>query len=107
MARLWRERWLELSQKDVAVVERLQDAEPAEAPATFRLEQILQLFAMACEPPEQDGRPISEWTARELANEMFKQGIVASIAPRHPTFRRLTAINSSSSNDGRVSPRVG
>lgn len=83
MARLWRERWLELSQKDVAVVERLQDAERAGAPATFSLEQILQLFAMACEQPEQYGRPISEWTARELADEMVKQGIVKSISPRH------------------------
>lgn len=83
MARLWRERWLELSPKDVVVVERLQDAERAGAPATFSLEQILQLFAMACEKPEQYGRPTSEWTARELADEMVKQGIVASISPRH------------------------
>lgn len=83
MARLWRNRWLALSQKDVAVVERLQDAERAGAPATFSLEQILQLFAMACEQPEQYGRPISEWTARELADEMVKQGIVESISARH------------------------
>jgi putative transposase len=83
MARLWRERWLELRTKDVAVVQRLQDAERAGAPATFSLEQILQLFAMACEKPEQYGRPISEWTARELASEMVKQGIVESISPRH------------------------
>jgi putative transposase len=81
MARLWREHWLELSQKDVAVVERLQDAERAGAPATFSLEQILRLFAMACEQPEQYGRSISEWTARELADEMVKQGIVKSISP--------------------------
>ncbi len=67
----------------MAVVERLQDAERAGAPATFSLEQILQLFAMACERPEQYGRPISEWTAGELADEMVKQGIVESISPRH------------------------
>jgi putative transposase len=83
MARLWRNRWLELSQKEMPIVERLQDAERAGAPATFSLEQILQLFAMACDPPEQYGRPISEWTARELADEMVKQGIVESISPRH------------------------
>lgn len=83
MARLWRNRWLELSQKDVAVVARLQDAERPGAPATFSLEQILQLFAMACEKPEQYERPISEWTAGELADEMVKQGIVESISPRH------------------------
>lgn len=83
MARLWRNRWLELSQKEVPVVERLQDAERTGAPATFSLEQILQLFAMACDAPEQYGRPISEWSARELAEEMVKQGIVESISPRH------------------------
>lgn len=83
MARLWRNRWLELSQKEVPIVERLQDGERAGAPATFSLEQILQLFAMACDPPEKYGRPISEWTARELADEMVKQGIVESISARH------------------------
>jgi putative transposase len=83
MARLWRNRWLELNQKEVPVVERLQDAERPGAPTTFSLEQILQLFAMACEKPEQYGRPISQWTAGELADEMVKQGIVESISPRH------------------------
>lgn len=83
MARLWRNRWLELSQKEVPIVERLQDAERAGAPATFSLEQIVQLFAMACEPPEKYGRPMSEWTAGELADEMVNQGIVESISPRH------------------------
>jgi putative transposase len=83
MARLWRERWLNLSEKEIAVVERLQDAERPGAPATFSLEQILQLFAMACEQPGGYGRPISDWTARELAAEMVKQGIVEHISVRH------------------------
>lgn len=38
---------------------------------------------MACEKPERYERPISEWTARELADEMVEQGIVGSISPRH------------------------
>lgn len=83
MARLWRERWLASREQGVPVVERLQDAERSGAPATFSLEQILQLFAMACEKPEIYGRPISHWTARELASEMVKQGIVECISPRH------------------------
>jgi putative transposase len=66
MARLWRTRWLILSEKDIAVEERLQDAERSGAPATFSLEQIVQLFAIACEKPEVYERPISQWTAREL-----------------------------------------
>jgi len=83
MTRLWRHRWLALSQKDVPVVERLQDAERCGAPATFSLEQMLQLFAVACEKPEKYGRPISHWTPRELADEVIKQGIVSTISPRH------------------------
>jgi putative transposase len=83
MARLWRNRWLALAQKEVAVMERLQDAERCGGPTSFSLEQILQLFAMACEKPEDYGRPISHWTPRELADEMSKQGIVATISPRH------------------------
>jgi len=43
----------------------------------------LQLFAIACEPPQSYGRPISHWTPRELADEVIKQGIVESISPRH------------------------
>ncbi len=50
---------------------------------TFSLEQILQLFAIACEKPEEYGRPISHWTARELADEVIQQGIVETISPRH------------------------
>ncbi|NBD17961.1 MAG: helix-turn-helix domain-containing protein [Cyanobacteria bacterium] len=83
LARLWRNRWLALSQTDVAVRERLVDAPRSGGPPTFSLEQILQLFAMACEQPETYGGPISHWTSRELADEMIKQGIVESISPRH------------------------
>ena len=83
MARLWRKRWLELSQKDICVAERLADAERPGGPMTFSLEQILQLFAIACEKPENYGRPISHWTPRELADEVIEQGIVTTISPRH------------------------
>jgi len=83
MARLWRNRWLELSQKHTPVVERLADAPRPGGPMTFSLEQILQLFAIACEKPQEYGRPISHWTARELADEVIQQGIVETISPRH------------------------
>lgn len=78
-----RHRWLELSVKDTPVVERLADAERPGGPMTFSLEQILQLFAIACEKPDDYGRPISHWSARELADELIKQGIVETISPRH------------------------
>ena len=35
MARLWRNRWLELSVKDIPVMERLVDAERPGGPMTF------------------------------------------------------------------------
>ena len=83
MARTWRNRWLELTARELPVVERLLDSERSGAPATFSMEQIVELFALACSDPTNYGRPISHWTARELADEMVKQGIVESISQRH------------------------
>ncbi|MGF1523611.1 MAG: helix-turn-helix domain-containing protein [Leptolyngbyaceae cyanobacterium] len=83
MARRWRRRWLALTPTQMLVVERLQDAPRPGAPATFTLEQITQLYALACAPPEQYGRPISHWTAQELADELQQQQIVERISPRH------------------------
>lgn len=83
MVRHWRERWLKTEEKAISVEERLEDAERSGSPATFTLEQITDLFAIACEDPGNYGRPISQWTARELAEEMEKQGIVDNISARH------------------------
>lgn len=83
MARLWRNRWLAMTQEQTSVLERLSDAARSGAPATFSLEQIVKLFALACEPPSSYGRTISHWTSRELAAEAVQQGIVESISPRH------------------------
>jgi putative transposase len=81
-SRLWRRRWLALSAREVPVMERLQDAPRPGAPTTFSLEQITQLYGIACNPPEQYGRPISHWSSRELADELIKQQIVPSISER-------------------------
>jgi hypothetical protein len=43
-------------------------------------EQVTQVLAVACEPPGQSGRPIDEWTGRELADELVQRGIVSSIS---------------------------
>lgn len=83
MARQWRDRWLELNQKDIPVIERLVDAPRSGKPTQFSTEQVLQLFAIACESPEKYCRPISHWTSTELAQEMIEQKIVESISPRH------------------------
>jgi putative transposase len=94
--RHWRDRWLQatpqLQQAEqeqapesarLALIERvLADAPRPGAPATFSPEQIVQLVAVACEPPEKSGRPIDHWTAWELAAEVKKRGIVPHISPR-------------------------
>ena len=70
MARLWRERWLETEQAGISVEERLSDAQRPGSPTKFSMEQVLKLFAIACESPEKYGRPISYWTSRELAESI-------------------------------------
>jgi transposase len=79
--RLWRRCWLERAGR--GVVERLSDAERSGAPTTFTPEQWCQIMAIACEQPEACGRPITHWTARELAEEAIARGVVRQISPRH------------------------
>ena len=76
MARLWRNRWLETEGKELSIFQRLQDQERVGTPVKFSMEQVIELFALACSPPEDYGRPISHWTPRELADEIMKQGII-------------------------------
>ena len=85
-ARLWRGRWLGLrpiSLADLSVEERLADAPRSGAPARITAEQTCRIAALACEAPAASGRPISQWTAREVADEVVARGIVAAISPRH------------------------
>ncbi len=84
--RLWRQRWLSLEAialADLSVAARLQDAPRPGRPAAITAEQVCHLIEMACEAPEKSGRPISQWTGRELADELKQRGIVEQISPRH------------------------
>ena len=84
--RLWRRRWLLLqpiSLDDLKIAERLADLPRPGAPARITPDQRCQIEQMACEAPEKAGRPISQWTGREIADEIMKQGIVETISPRH------------------------
>lgn len=83
MARLWRNRWLETEGKELSIVQRLQDQERVGTPVKFSMEQVIELFTLACSPPFDYGRPISHWTPRELGDEIMKQGIIESISVRH------------------------
>jgi transposase len=82
----WRGRWLEFREvplDDLSVAARLADAPREGAPAKFTPEQVCQIIAMACEKPGDSGRPISQWSHRELADEIVRRGIVERISPRH------------------------
>ena len=61
----------------------LSDEQRPGAPATFSAEQLAQIIAVACEAPEESGRPVTHWPPGELAAEVIERGIVASISPRH------------------------
>ena len=85
-ARLWRQRWLDLQAipaSELSAEERLQDLPRPGAPARITAEQVCQIEALACEKPAASERPISQWTSREIADEIVKRGIVTEISPRH------------------------
>jgi transposase len=91
---LWRRRWadawdrlirIECTESRAAArraIERALSDEPRPGPpGKFTPEQVVSILAVACEPPAKSGRPITHWTARELADEVIKRGIVPSISP--------------------------
>lgn len=86
MVRLWRERWLVLrpaSLEDLPVAERLSDVPRPGKPRRITDEQVCQIVALACEVPDRSGRPINQWTGREIADEIKQRGIVDQISGRH------------------------
>ena len=90
---LWRRRWADAWDRLIriecleshaalrrAIEQVLRDEPRSGPPGKFTPEQIVQILAVACEPPEKSGRPITHWTAHELADEVVKRGIVPSIS---------------------------
>lgn len=108
--RTWRKRWLESSprlqeatqreEKEkagdddeststssgaliMAVIEEVLADEPRSGtPPTFSAEQVVRMVALACEDPRDCGRPVTQWTTPELADEAVKRGIVGSVSAR-------------------------
>lgn len=95
--RRWRTRWAE-NEDHLATAEQegandkdliqllsslLADVERPGTPSTFTAEQLTRIIGVACEVPEESGRPVTHWTPRELADEVIRRGIVESISPRH------------------------
>src|SRR5207248_9072263 len=74
--RSWRMRWIGLQAvplSEVSVVERLTDVPRPGRPSQITAEQTCQIVALACEQPKE--RPISQWTGREIAEEVKRRGI--------------------------------
>lgn len=93
--RIWIERWnmaIDIFAKaeadenekslSAAICKVLADAPRPGRPADFSPEFICQIIALACEKPEDLGRPISHWSQRELADEVLKRDLVDKISPR-------------------------
>ena len=86
MVRLWRERWLILqptSLEDLPVADRLSDMPRSGRPRRIIDEQVCRIEELTCEAPERSGRPITQWTGREIAEEIRGRGIVDRISERH------------------------
>lgn len=90
---LWRRRWqlsfdalvaIECRETQAelrrAIEDALSDAPRSGSAGTFTAEQVTQVLAVACEEPEQSGRPVDRWTHREIADEVIARGIVKSIS---------------------------
>jgi hypothetical protein len=68
--------------KERLAAEILADAPRSGVKPTYTAEQYTQIVALALERPSDYNRPITHWTARELTDEIHKQGI-AGISQRH------------------------
>jgi transposase len=90
----WRRRWanawnrlidIECSESRAvlrrAIAAVLSDDPRPGAPGKFTAEQVTRILAVAGEPAEKSGRPITHGTARELTDEVIQRGIVTSISP--------------------------
>jgi putative transposase len=89
--RNWRKRWMEQQDSLVAfeqdprelkarVITLLRDEPRSGGPKTFTNEQVAAIMALACEPPEKAGVPITHWSAPALAEEAVRRGIVENIS---------------------------
>jgi putative transposase len=73
---LWRRRWAgyrNVPLEAMSASDRLADAERPGAVPRLTAEQVCQIIALACEQPSDSGRPISQWSRRELADEIVSR----------------------------------
>jgi hypothetical protein len=82
--RKWRHRWR--VQPGTA---SLGDAKRSGRPPSFTPVQVAALKALACQPPEASGVPMSRWSCPDLAVQVVADGIAASVSTS--TVRRWLA----------------
>ncbi len=82
--RKWRHRWW--AEPGTA---SLGDAKRSGRPPSFTPVQVAGLKALACQPPEASGVPLSRWSCPDLAAQVLADGIAASVST--PTVRRWLA----------------
>jgi putative transposase len=95
--RRWRKRWYE-NQEDLEVLEVgheeeppategkllkkiraiLSDSKRSGAPCIITESEVDRLIALACEPPEKYGHPVTHWTHELLSRQAVKMGIQVS-----------------------------
>jgi len=86
--RRWQQAWPQLTDWECAqphklreaIRETLRDAPRSGCGGKFTAEQVAQILALACEPPDLSGLPITHWTIRELRDEVLRRGVVPSIS---------------------------
>ena len=78
----WRKRWVQSQGIELDDLSA-EDLPISGKPPTITADQRCQIEALACEDPEGSDRPITEWTGREIADEIIKRQIVPSISGRH------------------------
>jgi transposase len=86
----WRNRYHHLMEAEAAepndkrlstfLERQLLDSYRCGRPALFSPEQLVKIIALACEHPQDSGRPLTRWTSRDLADELVQRGIVTAIS---------------------------
>lgn len=96
---IWRRRWQRAFDRLVviecvgtppvlraAIAEVLGDRPRAGCGGTFTAEQIARILAVACEPPENSGRPVTHWTPRGVGRRGHRPDDLRP--PRRAVFKR-------------------
>lgn len=72
---MWRKRYWQEG------LDGLADRKRSGRPRSFPAPVVTEVKAMACEPPDKRGVPLSRWSSAELATQAVAEGLVDSLSP--------------------------